>query len=42
MAALHPDIYPSAIDFCGEAEPDLGADRAATIRRAFGGRRGRL
>jgi S-formylglutathione hydrolase FrmB len=37
MAALHPDIYPSAIDFSGEAEPALGADRAATIRRAFGG-----
>jgi len=37
MAALHPDLYPSAIDFSGEAEPALGADRTATISRAFGG-----
>lgn len=37
MAALHPDLYPSAIDFSGEAEPALGADRTATINRAFGG-----
>lgn len=37
MASLHPDIYPSAIDISGEAEPALGADRTATIARAFGG-----
>lgn len=37
MAALHPDIYPSAIDLSGEAEPALGPDRAATIAQAFGG-----
>ena len=37
MASLHPEIYPSAIDFSGEAEPALGADRTATIDRAFGG-----
>jgi len=37
MAALHPDIFPSSIDFSGEAEPALGADRAATVDRAFGG-----
>jgi S-formylglutathione hydrolase FrmB len=37
MAALHPDLYPSSIDFSGEAEPALGADRTATIGRAFGG-----
>ena len=37
MAALHPDIYPSAIDLSGEAEPALGPDRSATIAQAFGG-----
>lgn len=39
MAALHPDLYPSAIDLSGEAEPALGADRNATIDQAFGGDR---
>lgn len=37
MAALHPRIYPSAIDLSGEAEPALSADRATTIQAAFGG-----
>ncbi|MEV8181448.1 alpha/beta hydrolase-fold protein [Specibacter sp. NPDC078692] len=37
MAALHPKIYPSAIDLSGEAEPALSADRTATIQAAFGG-----
>ncbi|MDP9989207.1 alpha/beta hydrolase-fold protein [Arthrobacter sp. KFRI-F3372] len=40
MAALHPDIYPSAIDLSGEAEPALSADRAETVRRAFAGNTG--
>ncbi|WP_282360932.1 alpha/beta hydrolase-fold protein [Arthrobacter sp. AL05] len=37
MESLHPDVYPSAIDLSGEAEPALGPDRAATIGQAFGG-----
>ncbi|POH72568.1 alpha/beta hydrolase [Arthrobacter glacialis] len=37
MTALHPKIYPSAIDLSGEAEPALSADRTATINTAFGG-----
>ncbi|MCZ2403973.1 esterase [Paenarthrobacter sp. Z7-10] len=37
MAALHPKIYPSAIDLSGELEPSLAADRSATIAAAFGG-----
>jgi len=36
MASLHPEIYPSALDISGEAEPALGPDRAATIAQAFG------
>lgn len=36
MAALHPTIYPSAIDLSGEAEPALSANRKATIQAAFG------
>lgn len=37
MAALHPEIYPSAIDLSGEAEPALSADRAVTVRHGFAG-----
>lgn len=37
MAALHPNIYPSAIDLSGEAEPALFVNRTATIQAAFGG-----
>ncbi|WP_026554676.1 alpha/beta hydrolase [Arthrobacter sp. 35W] len=37
MAALHPDIYPNALDFSGEKEPALSADRATTVKTAFGG-----
>lgn len=37
MAALHPKIFPSAIDLSGEAEPALSADRTVTIQKAFGG-----
>ncbi|WP_427017333.1 alpha/beta hydrolase [Pseudarthrobacter sp. P1] len=37
MAALHPDVFRSAIDLCGEAEPALTADRAATVKAAFDG-----
>lgn len=37
MAALHPEIYPSAIDLSGEAEPARSADRAETVRQAFAG-----
>ncbi|MEO5992637.1 MAG: alpha/beta hydrolase-fold protein [Arthrobacter sp.] len=37
MASLHANVYPSAIDLSGEAEPALGPDRAATIGQAFGG-----
>ncbi|MDJ0354320.1 alpha/beta hydrolase-fold protein [Pseudarthrobacter sp. PH31-O2] len=37
MASLHPDVYASAIDLSGEAEPALGPDRAATVGQAFGG-----
>ncbi|MCY0906141.1 alpha/beta hydrolase [Arthrobacter sp. H14-L1] len=37
MAALHPAIYPSAIDLSGEAEPALSANRTATVQEAFGG-----
>jgi S-formylglutathione hydrolase FrmB len=37
MAALHPSVFPSAIDLSGEAEPTLFANDRVTVDTAFGG-----
>lgn len=37
MATLHPDLFPTFLDFSGEEEPTLGTSHEDTVQQAFGG-----